>query len=482
MPNLDLNLHTLMATPNAILAVAVVLGLAVLFHEAGHSLAARLCGVGVKEFSLGFGPALWSRKMGGTRFSLRVVPFGGFANIAGMAPGETDMPGGIYTRPRYVQAFIFGAGVMMNVLLALLFFLVVTFWRGLPVPSATGILVAHPLSGSPAAAAGLRPHDQIVSVGGHRDSLIVTSVKPGSPAARAGIKKDTYIAFLHGNAVAVPSDLLHPLLKAKRPGLVLTMANPNAEDITKAYSRLTFPVSPELRHKLAGLVGKPAGVVDRQLGSDLGVAWAGLNAGTMQDYIEARPGKPITIGIERKGEPISVTVVPRRSWERVAEVADNGTLMAPHKQVGRIGVVLGPPTRRPGFVEGIRAACYDTVQSVVMTVQTVQALLNRKIQASGLAGPVGIIAMTAEQAQIGWGAVLNFAGLICVNFAIINVLPFPPLDGSYLLMVLVEAIARRRISEKVRMQIMVAGAVIVVMLFLVLTGHDALNLIRYGTP
>lgn len=470
-----------MRAPNAILAVVVVLGLAILFHEAGHFLAARLCGIGVEEFAIGFGPILWRRRWGDTLFSLRLLPFGGFARIAGMEPGQADVPGGLYTRPRYVQAFVFVAGVLMNVVLALLLFTVVIFWQGVPDETRQGVMVTRPIPGTPAAEAGFRKGDQILAIDGHRDNLWIGEVQSGSVADRAGLGKDMYISFINERIAAVPSELLAAVVSAGPRGIVLTVMNPRADRLQDAYRRVRILVSSQLRHQAAEDLRKPPVAADQAAGRLLGVAWRGLTPGGIADYIALRPGKPITFTVLRAGQVTELTVTPRITWERVLEVGPDGTLRTPHRQVGRIGIVLGTPRREPGLLEGLKTAVASTGGSVATLVTAIRAMASREIEAE-LGGPIAIMAMTAEQARIGWDAVLNWGGLISANLAVLNLIPFPPFDGSYLLMVLLEAIARRRISDKVRFAVTAAGFVLVLIVFVIFTFSDIMNLVRYRTP
>ncbi|MCX7599836.1 MAG: site-2 protease family protein [Armatimonadetes bacterium] len=481
MSSFDFALETLVRAPNAILAIAVVLGLAILFHEAGHFFAARLCGVGVEEFAVGLGPVLWRRRRGDTVFSLRLLPFGGFARIAGMEPGQADMPGGLYTRPRYVQALIFASGVVMNVVLALLLFTVVVFWQGLPDEKRQGVMVTRPIRGTPAAQAGFRKGDQVLAIDGHRDNLWIGQVQPGGVAARAGLREEMYISFVNERIAAVPSDLLAAMATAGPRGIVLTVMNPEADRLRDAYTRVRILVPPGLRLQAAETLKKPAVAADQAVGRLLGITWRGLTPSGIADYIALRPGKPIIFTVLRAGQVVELTVTPAPTWERVLEVGPDGMLRTPHRQVGRIGIVLGTPRRRPGVAEGLKSAGFATVSSVATLVTAIRAMVSREIEAE-LGGPIAIMAMTAEQARIGWDAVLNWGGLISANLAVLNLIPFPPFDGSYLLMVLLEAIARRRISERVRLAVTAAGFVLILIVFAVFTFSDIVNLVRYRTP
>jgi regulator of sigma E protease len=476
--NPDLN-SLLLNTPNAVLAIGVVLGLAILFHEGGHFLAARLCGIGVEEFAVGFGPPLFRRRFGETVYSLRLLPLGGFARIAGMEGPSYDLPGGLFTKPRWMQTLVFMAGAAMNLVLAALLFTVVVFSRGVPDPKTKAVVVDRTLPNRPAAQAGLRPGDYVLAVDGHRDSLRLEEVLPGGLAARAGLRRAMSIAYANGRRVAVPGELASVIARGG-PRLQLIVVNPEAEKVREIFQPVTLQLPAHLRRLVAQAAGRPVRAA-HTLAIALGVQWAPLSTSAMADYVAQRPGIPVVLSLERQGKLFSLTVVPRPVWERVPEPGPGGSVRTPHRQVGRIGVVLTTPRRTPGLLEGVKLAMVSTAQSVVMMVSALKAMLLREI-APDIGGPLAIMAMTAEQSMLGWLAVLEWAGLISANLAIINLLPLPPLDGFHLVMVGWEAVTRRRVNERVRTGIIAAGFVFIAMLFAVLTYRDLWNLIHFRTP
>jgi len=477
---MNLDLQALWQTPNAILAIAVVLGLAVFFHEAGHFLTARLCGIGVEEFALGFGPVLWKRRWGATLYTLRALPFGGFARIAGMEPGTTDDPNGLYNKAKWVQALVFVGGVSMNIALALLFFWAAVFIYGVPDPEAQTVTIQRAFPGGAGERAGFLPGDRVVSVDNYQKSLLIQEVKRGSVAARWGLIPGMTVQYVDGKRVALAGEMVD--LLADKPGqrVKLVVLDPRATSPGELFREMNVVVPEAVATRLATLANDPARG-ETAIGDALGVTWAPLNVTALSDYIAQRPETPLRVKVLRNGTEVVLTVTPAVRWERVAEPGPNGTVRTPHRQVGRIGVVLAPPSRRPTLKEGLEHAVYGTIGSVVLMIKSLQAMLQREISAD-LGGPIAIMAMTAEQARIGWSAVLSWGGLISANLAIINLLPIPPFDGFHLVMVGWEVVTRRRISERARNAILVLGFVLVLFIFAAFTYKDILNLVRYRTP
>jgi len=143
-------------------AFVFVLGILVFVHELGHFIAAKAAGIRVDEFAFGFGPK-WIRlfRKGDTEYTIHPIPLGGFVKLAGMEPGEEDTPDGFNTKPVLVRFAVILAGPMMNMVLALLFFITMGFTTGTPVPGVP-IKKVHP--GTEAARVGLRPGDIITHI------------------------------------------------------------------------------------------------------------------------------------------------------------------------------------------------------------------------------------------------------------------------------------------------------------------------------
>ncbi|MDI6895058.1 MAG: RIP metalloprotease RseP [Bacillota bacterium] len=182
-----------------ILVTVLVLGLLVVVHEAGHFLAARRAGIKVHEFTIGFGPALYRRRVGETYYALRVIPWGAGVRIAGMEAGEADDPEGFSRKPVRTRAGVIFAGPLMNLVLAVALFTFIFAVLGIGRATLT---VAQVLPGGPAAGAGLRVGDRILEVDGRRmtswDQVVaMVQASPGRPLAftveRGGVRRQAVV-------------------------------------------------------------------------------------------------------------------------------------------------------------------------------------------------------------------------------------------------------------------------------------------------
>jgi len=177
-----------------ILGILIVFGLIIGFHEFGLFIVAKLTGVGVHEFSIGFGPALFSKTFRGTQYSIRMIPLGGYVRMVGEDnEEEKGMPGNFNERPFYSKFLTIFAGAFMNFVLALIVFTIVFAAIGHPLPGKT-VYIAGVTPFSPADKAGVKAEDVIVEVNGIRnittEKQVVSSIRNGKPPVKLVVERD----------------------------------------------------------------------------------------------------------------------------------------------------------------------------------------------------------------------------------------------------------------------------------------------------
>lgn len=146
-----------------IIATIFVFGLLVLFHEFGHFATAKLVGMRVDEFAIGFGPKLFSYKYGETIYSLRIIPLGGYNKIAGMEPEEDAGERSYCKKPIWARLIVISAGSLMNFVLPVILFFMIFIASGIDTPS-TEPIIGNIMPNKPAAMSGLQPGDRIVKI------------------------------------------------------------------------------------------------------------------------------------------------------------------------------------------------------------------------------------------------------------------------------------------------------------------------------
>jgi regulator of sigma E protease len=423
----------------------LVLGPIVFIHETGHFLFAKLLGVRVEVFSLGFGPRLVGFRRGETDYRLSLVPLGGYVKMTGEMGGDetaTDDPGAFSSKPRWARFLVMVAGAVFNVLLA------VVLWTGLtmngiylPVepegPPVIGVVTA----GGPADRAGLRPGDELLSIGGE-------AVEDARTFLRA--------------------ELLNP-------GATLEV------EILRDGRRRTLPLEIEVDTSIPQHVGR-AGLYLRQPFQVIQV-----EAGSAADRAGFRPGDQF---VAVDGEPVDsqqhlIDLIQgsegaRLSFTMVSEGETRILEASPVKHEDgqwRVGVVFGPATDfvRLGPLRSLRHAAGMAWEHASDLFYTLRQLVTARISIRMLSGPLEIASYIQQTAEMGLAPLIHFMAWISLQLGIINLLPIPVLDGGHILVLFVEGVSRRDLSLKLKERIMIAGLVFLVLVMATVIGMDILK-------
>lgn len=473
-------IETILGYVNGAVAIAVLFGACVLFHEVGHYVSAKLVGMRVHEFAIGFGRRLWGFTRGGTEYRINLVPLGGYVRIAGMEPGAQNEPGGFYSFARWKGALVLLAGSFMNVVLAALVFILISIAAGVPVFPGHTVDIRKVLPGSPAEAAGLRAGDEIMAIDGMDDSLLIESVQPGSLGDRLGLRRYDLIYEVGDDLVGVPPELVQAMIAAREQEgpeakLEVLVVHYDEQGNPRGQDTVELPLPADLPEQAQP--GESGPFLERMLG----VTFVALGHDSALRYISERAGQQLILDVKRDDQMIRLAVTPRAEWDRVAETNDQGQLDLVRKSVGRIGVVLGGESRPVGLREAISNGVIGSVQAVYVVGLGLAQMVSGEI-APQASGPVGIAAEAVDRARIGWTSLATFLGIISANLAVINLFPFPPFDGFRIVLLGIEAVMRRRVNEKVETVVTVAGVAVVLSLFVYITFKDVFNLVLFKSP
>jgi regulator of sigma E protease len=340
-----------------LLLLVAVLAILIIGHEFGHFVAAKLLGVKVEEFGLGFPPRVatlftWRS----TRFTLNLLPLGGFVRPAG--EDDPDIPGGLAAAPKRVRTAVLLAGPAANMLLA---FLAFTFAYKFAAPDLSRVLI--------------------------------TGITPGTPAAEADLQ---------------PGDL------------ILAVDN--------------MPVT----------------------GFD-----------SLQQAVAAHLGQTISLMLERNGQSLVTTLVPRTDHP-----ADQGP----------IGITLGNPTRLVAWPEALNLGVGTTTLQFSELIRLPARWIQGQIAPADarVSGLKGMYDMLAWAGQVDRNSqrpflTLNLIGIISAGLAVANLLPFPALDGGRLMFVVIEAVLRRRIAPRYEGFAHAIGFAILIALMIYVNYQDFVN-------
>ncbi len=405
------------------LLAAVLLGILILVHELGHFLACRAVGVRVERFSIGFGPRLFKVQRGDTEYAISLIPLGGYVKMAGAEPapdGEIpDLgPDAYLSKPVSKRAFIVASGPLTNLLLGFVVTFLVLWIAGLPTLGAP--VVGSVEEGLSAAASGVTAGDLIVSVDGRQ----VESWSDVQEALdEAGVEADLVVER-DGRTVTIP----------------LSLQDPDGEPADLGLTPFVPAVVGDV------MSGSPADRAGLRPGDRL-VRIEGREVRTwydVGDVIYERPNEETLVEWVRDGETMSATIVPEVGEEMVGE---NEV-----RQVGLIGIMREWEVERLPFTEAIVSGLRLTRTYAVMLVQAlgyaVGELVRGRVPSDVLGGPVRVVQMATESARWGGSYFFGFMALLSVNLCVINLLPLPILDGGHLLLLLIERIRGRSLSER----------------------------------
>jgi len=444
----------------SILAFIIVLGVLIFFHELGHFLMARLFGVGVEKFSLGFGPRLIGKKIGITDYRLSAIPLGGYVKMVGEEPDAEVDPADMHLSFTHKHVFkrigIVAAGPVFNLLLAVLIFFI--FF------AITGIDEVRPFirqvqKDSVAWKAGLRVDDLIVSV----DGIEIDAWYDIDEAVTESKGKRLHLGVIR-NGTLLEIDVWPEL----KQGIDLL-----GDRIS--YYDIGIFAFPELKAIVGDVnAGFPAEKAGLKKGDQI-ISINGIpieNWRQMQSLISSSGGAELTLTVKRGVEIFKVNLTPQH-----VETKD-------HLGKAQKRYLIGISTQQIDIPEAdlvtkrlnpIKAAVKSVERSYslgALMVRSVVKMIDGSIPVDNIGGPIMIAKMAGDQAKLGLDKLVQFIAFISINLAIINLLPIPVLDGGHLLFFLIEAIIRRPVSIKVREVAQQIGLFLLLLLIILVFYND----------
>ncbi len=448
-----------------VLAFLLTLGILVVFHEYGHYRVARLFGVKVLRFSVGFGRVLMRRQRDpqSTEFVLCALPLGGYVRMLDeregpVVPAERSMA--FNTKPLLQRTAIVAAGPAANLLLAVLLY-AASHWIGVDEPKA---VMNAPAAGSLAEQAGLRGGDWVraVSRDGNTwdDVMSLTDLRwRVTQAVLDGESVDLLISDRDGHASRRAHLDLTRLDSVEVDGATLRRIG-----LGGAYRA---PVMGEVK---AGGPAELAGLLQ----GDLVLSIDGRPVGDVQALFDRIRGAvangeavPMQWSIERAGVVRALSVTPRIS-------------AGAEGPVGRIDAFVGGPTEmvtvRHGAVDGLWRGAQRTWEVSSLTVRMLGRMLIGEASIRNLSGPLTIADYAGQSAQQGLAYYLGFLALVSVSLGVLNLLPLPMLDGGHLMYYLFEGVTGRPLSEIWLARLQRGGVALLLMLMSVALFNDVARL------
>ncbi len=416
-----------------ILGIIIALGLLVIVHEAGHFSVARLLGVTVEKFSIGFGPKLAGFKKGDTQYLISLIPLGGYVKMKGDDPeGETDFSDDdFYGKVWWKRTLIVLAGPFANLILGFILL-------------SSSFLIGRVI------------HDHYPIIGkveGTLENVLLV---------------DDEIVELNDQIIERWSQLYEATnsesvdkLKVIRDGNILTVHTHDLEPETWVTDLLPF-ISAEIGDVAPGMPAYRSGL---QAG-DLIIAVDDTSVGDwfeMREIIANHPEDEATLTVIRNNETLEISVS-----------LEQGLLGNGNQKM--IGVTQGMPityTERFGLVQSLNLGIHTTINFIVINYQALFRMIASPVTAKDhIGGPVMIIAMSHQTSQMGWGAIIAFVASISLILMIMNLLPIPVLDGGHIIFFLIEAIRGKPLSFKTQAVIQQIGFFLLMLLVLFVFYND----------
>ncbi len=424
------------------LYIIPILAILILIHELGHFVSAKLLGIRVEEFGIGIPPRLYGIKRGGVIYSINALPIGGFVRVLG-EDGKSFSPDSLQAQSKLKRSIFFAAGSFMNVLLAFVLMIVLVGARGDTTNRAyiTGI---EP--NSPAAQSQLQAGDRFISVDGQSISDItqvisIIDAHAGQPVSMLVQRGDQQIQATvtprlnpppgQGKVGILLDDALHAFIKVDSvdPNTPAAQAGVKAGDLIKTIAGVKIEDAIAYRYTIINHTGQTIPMVVSRGGKDVTLQFPSPPNLTDQSQLNT--------GITASQDFIMQSV----PWYQVVP-------------------------------QGIKQA-YGTLTQMF---HGLVLLVRGDVPVQGIAGPIGMGQLTSEVIKASsapvWATLTNIMVLLSLNLAVLNLLPFPALDGGRLLFVAIEAVRGKKVPPEKEGVVHFVGLVILLLFMLVVAFAD----------
>ncbi len=439
---------------NTLIGVFLVLGLMILVHEWGHFIVARLFGVRVDVFSIGFGPRLFGWKRGATDYRISALPLGGYVRMAGQDLSEVDSgdvaptgaPDELMSKPRWQRALISFAGPAVNLILPVVLLAGFFVIKGLPYPAYLdkAVVITGLRSTSPLAKAGMHDGDRIIAI---NDIETPTWSKVNDVLMQIPITGNLRFNVEHQGAKQT--------------------IEVSAADIRKTDRVLGNLPAPAMVGRVER--GKPASRAGLQRG-DVIVSVNGTPVRSWFEFFDAirqSNGQTLNAVVRRNGNELTIAIHPMQDKDEDGQT------------VWRIGMAPGTEWgfKEMSLAASVKEATDETIGATGKLMSVIGRLFTGKLSVRQLQSFVGIAVQAGQAVQDGPVDTINLMAMISLNLGILNLLPIPILDGGNILLLAMEAIRRRDFSLAFKERFVQVGFVFLLVLFAYVMYNDVVRLL-----
>ncbi|WP_426114338.1 RIP metalloprotease RseP [Massilia sp. PWRC2] len=432
-------------------AFLLALGPLVIFHELGHYLVARLCGVKVLRFSVGMGKVVWSRKFGAdqTEWAVSALPLGGYVKMLDAREQDgvidsADAHREFTSQSVWRRMAIVVAGPLANFLLAIV------------------LLAGLAMAGTTEPSARLRAPD------------------PGSAAWQAGLRGSDLITAVDGKLVASWAEMRWALVDAivEKRAARLDARQPQGGQlaaIVPAAALATLDIDSDFTRALGLDLWRPAAAVETVVAASP-AALAGVRAGDIVSAVDGKTivdgvdlvkavrasnGKALAITLQRGPQTLTVSVTPQlRATDKVWAIG-----MAPAVAPELVTVTAGP-------LDALAIGARRTWDTVTITLKMIKRMVQGEVSLKNITGPLTIADYAQQTMRLGPAVFIGFIAFVSISLGVMNLLPIPVLDGGLLLYYSLEVLTGRPLSERIGAYAQRAGVVLLAMLMALALFND----------
>jgi regulator of sigma E protease len=487
---------------NSLFYFIIVIGILILIHEFGHFIAARICGIRTDVFSIGMGYRLFGfNKVDGFTFGtlkkdrkpakdkfkfsfkknneidkenniteassetlqdpvqtsndddyycdyrLSMFPIGGYVKVAGMVDESMDLSF-VNSEPKkwefrskntFQKAFVLSAGVIMNVLLAVIIFSIITFVNGHYLMKTT--IVGYVREGSLAERSGFREGDRILSI----NKIAISNWSELEEKLKL---RD----FGSSKKIEIERNGKRLILVASGKEIVKSLVDKENFGLTSKGTRV---------YVLSTITTMPAGKAGLKAGDTI-LSINGNNITSpdeLKDVLKHYKSKPVLLEWKRGANILSATLAPDKDGMIGVQMRDVYTGKVLHKSYN--------------IFESSIIGIEMTYNSIELFFNSIAQIINGTLTIKqSIGGPIMIARSASQQAELGILSFLNFMALLSISLAIVNIVPFPALDGGHLVFILLEGIFRKEIPVKIKMAFQQIGFVLLILLMSFIIYND----------
>lgn len=408
--------------------IIFVLGFLILIHEGGHFFVSKLCKVAVNEFSIGFGPVIWKKQGKQTKYTLRLIPLGGFVNLEGEE--ERSEKEGSFSKASIPKRMaIILAGGFVNIIFALIVYFTLMACSG----NNTSLIVENTVPEYAAEIFGMQEGDKIIKVNNKHvytkndiDNIMqeLTDEQINLTIERQGEKKEISL---------VPTKKEY-----KNTGIYLKASGDSTKIITVAANSSAEKQGLKANDEIIKINGKE---VKNQL--------------EIIEIINKEENESLWLTIKRGNEELNITLEPEVAYQYY------------------LGIYFAKAENT--FANNIYYAFFETKDFCFSIFDNLKMLFTGKVRVDQFMGPVGISEVVAKTNEVA--DFINILALISLSLGVTNLLPIPALDGGKFLLLIIEAIRKKKLNEKTEINIQLIGFAFLITLSLYITYHDILRIL-----